>query len=256
MSLEFSNLPLVEVSVRLYFAKTMLLSLEQGTIAREGLSERFPQFLDLDHLEPGLGGLPIEVGLIPGREGFSHMGFRYAGSPAGLEFCLQPNLISIKWTKKFDPDSKPYPRFEVLEDHLWWAYEILSKRLPLPATAAVNLRYANFIPTDAGASGTVLRDYFSDAVNVTALGKATMLHDVNISWREADLIDRRFTLAKGFSGDGESQVEGFLLATVAGMGVVPEVSPKSRLTEIHAFLQTFFSSLISERAKKEWGLGG
>jgi uncharacterized protein (TIGR04255 family) len=256
MSLEFSNLPLVEVSVRLYFAKTLLLSLEYGTIAREGLSERFPAFLDLDYLEPGLGGRPLEVGVLPGRDGFSHMGFRYAGSPAGLDLCLQPNLISIKWTRKFAPDSKAYPRFSVLADDLWWAYDILSKRLPLPEIAALNMRYANFIPTEAASGGTVLRDYFSEAVSVAALGTATILHGFDISWREADMIDRRFSLSKGLSGDGKTEIEGFLLATVAGMEVVSDVPPKSRLIEIHSFLQRFFSALISERAKKEWGLGG
>lgn len=253
MGLDFANLPLVEVSVRLYFASDFLLSLAHGTSAQAQLTDRFPHLLDLEQMEPGLGGRPLTLRLTPGAPGFSHMGFRYAGNAKGLELCLQPNLLSIRWSKKFEPDPKVYPRFSAIEDNLWWADDILRKVLQLPSISALNMRYANFIPTDEKSTGSVLRDYFSETVSVALLKDVTMLHNVDLSWRESDQIDRRFSLSKGISGDGMTNVEGFLLATVAGTEVSPETSARSRLVEIHDFLQTFFTKLISTRAKKEWG---
>lgn len=252
MGLEFANLPLVDASVRLYFDKDLPLTLQRGVDAWGRLEDRFPLFLDLEQMEPGLGGRsPTTFAVVPGSPEFSHFGFRFAGGNTGLDLCLQQNLLVLKWNRRFDATALPYPRFKAIEENLWWAVKVLREALPLPEISALNMRYANFIPTVEGSAGMVLTDYFSEAIAVQLLDKATMLHSIDLSWRENDQIDRRFSLSRGNSNDGTLQ--GFLLATVAGAQVNNGVSAEARLVELHDFLQTFFSGLISSRAKKEWG---
>lgn len=253
--LEFANLPLVEVSVRLFFEKDLPLTLAHGVSAWGRLQERFPSFVDLEQVEPGLvGRSPTTFAVIPGSPGFGHFGFRYTGGESGLDLCLQQNLLAIRWNKRFDPTSIPYPRFDAIEDNLWWATSVLRDTLQLSNFTAVNMRYANFVPTDEKSAGTVLKDYFSELTWIRLLNDATLLHGVDISWREADQIDRRFALSRGESKDGTTAVQGFLLATMAGAEVHSGESPQHRLSELHDFLQKFFVELISDRAKKEWNL--
>jgi uncharacterized protein (TIGR04255 family) len=229
--------------------------LEHGVNAWGRVQERFPSFVDLDQVEPGLPGRsPTTFAVVPGSAGFGHFGFRYTGGESGLDLCLQQNLLAIRWNKKFDSTSLPYPRFDAIEDNLWWATSILRDTLPLPNFTALNMRYANFVPTGETSAGTVLKDYFSEATWIRFLDAATLLHGVDVSWREADQIDRRFALSRGESKDGATAVQGFLLATVAGAQVLPGQSPQHRLSELHDFLQKFFAELISDRAKEEWGL--
>jgi uncharacterized protein (TIGR04255 family) len=251
MSLEFSNLPLVEVSVRLFFATDLPLSLHDGTRAQVTLSERFPDFRDLEQLEPGLSGTSrVVMPFVPGFGGGGHFGFRYTGGETGLEITLQTNLLSIRWAKRPENESRPYPRFEKLEENLWWAESKLRKTLSLPPVSALNMRYANFITTGEETSGSVLHDYFSDKVAIAMMSNAQVLHNVDVSWREGDGIDRRFSVSKGVSGD----VQGFLVTTIAGMQLPSEDSKTKGLNRVHDFLLEFFATLISSRAKKEWGL--
>jgi uncharacterized protein (TIGR04255 family) len=231
------------------------LTLEKGVEAWGRLEQRFPSFVDLDQVEPGLGGRPSsQFALVPGSADFAHFGFRYTGGQSGLDLRLQTNLISISWNKGFDSKSTPYPRFDALEDNLWWATDVLREALPLPEIRALNMRYGNFVPTDEKGAGTVLQDYFSEATWAPLLKGATQLHGVDFNWREADEIDRRFAISRGESRDGNTAVQGYLVATVAGAMVRPGQSPQTRLSELHDFLQKFFSGLISKRAKEEWKL--
>ena len=198
--LEFTNLPLVEVSVRLFFDRDVKLTLEKGVEAWGRLEQRFPSFVDSDQVEPGLGGRPSsQFALVPGSADFAHFGFRYTGGQSGLDLRLQTNLISISWNKGFDSKSTPYPRFDALEDNLWWATDVLREALPLPEIRALNMRYGNFVPTDEKGAGTVLQDYFSEATWAPLLKGATQLHGVDFNWREADEIDRRFAISRGES---------------------------------------------------------
>jgi hypothetical protein len=245
-SLEFKNLPLVEVSVRAFFADHVPLNLAvlQGVAA--ALGGQFSRFADQEVPEP----TPVKLSSV--ITGAKIGGFRLEGNDLGIEASVQTHLITAQWLRRFGEGARPYPRFGGLRDSLWAVTDAVTAHVAErpPVIKAVNILYANFIPSGGASFHDVLGRYLADDARVGVGRDAARFHDLNVSWRSKDGIDQRFFVCSGEHGE----LKGYVLGTVAGAEVAEQSPPRILLELVHDRLQAFFRELISVDAKKEWGL--
>lgn len=251
LQLDFDNLPLVEAVVRASLADPIKLKYAKLTDMHDALKGSFPHISEPQSYEAA-PGVSEQVEFGPGQL----TGAILEGHSRGLRCTLQSRVVVMRWVKQLISDSPDYPRYPLLRDTLWKvtdavkaAYELAS--LPI---AVVNMSYVNFLHVSDFA--TVLKDYFSPLVHISATDSAEEIRKVEVSWREKG-IDLRFHLEKTTAKIGENQVDGCLLTTAAGMHVSELGSDATTaLDKVHSRLQEFFVAIISDRAKTEWQLSG
>ncbi len=250
LHLNFDNLPLIEAAVRATFHGSVPLSYDIVNSVADRLKPSFPQLTEPKQIEiaPGVGPSPVEFGpaYLPGAV--------YSGHAAGLALSVHPQVIVARWVKRSATSESNYPRYPALRDALWSAVEAFRKAAgdKFPGTAIVNMSYVNFLPSPDPAS--VLKDYFSDEVQLRAMDSARQVRKLEAAWSESDDLDIRFAVEQVTARLADSVTPGYRLTTAAGVRLAESVDAKSALEKVHDVLQDFFLKLISEQAKKEWKL--
>jgi len=249
--LDFGNLPLVEATVRVSFESPSQLTFETVNRVHEDLRDEFPQVSEPKQIEvaPGISGSTAAFG--PGQIS----GVVYTGNAKGLIITIQTQVVVARWLKQVAKDDLEYPRFPSLREALWRAVDALKSERTgeSPPIVVVNMSYVNFVRV--AESDNVLTSYLSDLAQVEAAANARRIHKVEVSWQESESVDLRFNLERVTAQIGDESVEGYRLTTAAGMHLGDAQKAKEGLDDIHDRLQTFFLSLISDRAKTEWQLG-
>lgn len=249
IQLDFGNLPLIEVAVRVSFASPVNLKFGIINDVAQRLRDEFPLLSELKRFEPPPGIREPTLTLQPG----SISGADFTGNARGLIVTLQEQLIIARWLKRVEPSATEYPRYATLHDSLWKAVQAFSEACggTIPPVSVVNMSYVNFLKSTQAQR---VLDYFSEMAQIQAVKDARKIYKVEVSWNEKDNIDLRYDLEQVTAEMGQTPVEGYRLKTAAGTRVPQNADPRTALEMIHDRLQAFFQDLISEQAKKEWQL--
>ena len=249
VQLNFDNLPLVEAAIRTSFRTPVRLSFAILNRLRDKLGSEFQNLDEISQIEvpPGVNiEMTLTVGQIPGAI--------LTGNSFGLRTTVQQSVVVSRWV--LDPlrDSPGYPRFGPLRDSHW---RVVSGLLEAGGAqnqqfGAVNMSYSNFL--NIGGSPDVLERYFSPNAQVALVKSPSQFHKIELAWQESSSIDLRFQLERVRARIGDQTNDGYNLTTVAGSAAASKPDAEEKLDIVHGRLQQFFVDLISDTAKKEWGL--
>lgn len=249
VQLNFDNLPLVEAAIRTSFRTPVRLSFAILNRLRDKLGSEFQNLEEISQIEapPGVNmEMTLTVGQIPGAI--------LTGNSSGFRSTVQQSVVVSRWI--LDPlrNSLGYPRFGRLRDSHW---RVVSGLLEAGGTqdqqfGAVNMSYSNFL--NIGDSPNVLERYFSPDAQVPLVKNPSQFHKIELAWQEPDSIDLRFRLERVAARIGDQTKDGYNLTTVAGSAAASKPDAQGKLEIVHGRLQQFFRDLISDLAKKEWGL--
>jgi uncharacterized protein (TIGR04255 family) len=251
VSLDFGNLPLMEAAVRVAFQAPVSLSYQTIYGIHDHLKDQFPAVTEPSQIEIAPG-----VGMSPDQFGPSQLpGVVFEGAPNGLRVSVHPQVVVARWVRTFVANPPEYPRYGALKGALWRTIEATRKacRDAFSAILVTNMSYVNFVEVKNPA--TVMREYFSESAQLTAAKKATQIRKMEAAWAEDD-IDVRFAVEQATAKIGGQSTDGYRLTTAGGRRLSEDTDAKSALDSVHEHLQHFFRDLISEQAKKEWGLKG
>lgn len=254
-SLQFSNLPLEEVVVRAVLKQPPALTLTNYINLWSHLKDSFETVSDVQAVElwaantitlppPSLAGLDF--------------------SRNGIVLAIQANPVLAKWQRS---SGVKYPRYPALREALREGYSSFRDAFGSDSSAVniVNMTYTNLIVPPSNEDSTAYVLEFLEPGLLPACASGKPLHDLNFSWRQAESVDLRLTLQQikmpipTVGGDGTSTVEEravFTLATIAGTHATTPDDPIADLDRMHDALQSFFESVISKRAREEWGYAG
>jgi uncharacterized protein (TIGR04255 family) len=252
-SLEFGDLPLIEVAARIVLAPE-LADFGIGKISKltEALKNKFPIVEDVSSLEM-TGPMPKLPKVVPGVL----MGVNLVAMPQDVRVTVQRNMIKWSWTRALEENTKKlpeYPRYNRVRDELLlvteWVRNIFSKNV-LPVNI-VNMVYTNFVATKAKTISETSGRYLARSINPAIMEDSSAVHEISLNWRTSNGLDRRVQFAAGHSSYGPDQVEGYVLSTSVGGFMGSKENPIKLLDEVHLDLQGFFLTVISDQAKKEW----
>ena len=247
-SLQFEDLPLVEVALRTSFRSQVPLRFATLNDVRAELMDEFLSLDELRQIEapPGMNAeLSFGVGQIPGAV--------LSGHKQGLRATIQQHVVVTRWVQDPHRGAPGYPRFDSLRKSHWRVVQALLKagKTPDVPCGAVNMSYTNFLRWKA--TPDVLKKYFSPAAHVQLVEQADLLHKYEVSWQDNNEVDLRLQLERVAFQIGDDKKEGYNLTTVAGKAAASLVDAQKNLDDVHAQLQEFFRNLISPEAKSEWG---
>ncbi len=219
-SLEFGNLPLIEVTCNLVLAEQRAFAWDDIAAVRAALKDRLPIVSDFFS-----GRIPSPVGFVfgtaPGAAFESDMG-------AKVE--VRPDRLTSSW-RRLGPDSN-YVRFKQLFD----ALQIATDALGSPAVSIVNMVYVNRAPHEQGSFRDLLRsDLFPEIV-------AKEVKDYNVAWLLESEVEFRLQVSP------EDQLA--VLSTAAGLWSSGDWQAELKL--VHETLQTQFLAVITQHAKEVW----
>lgn len=245
-SLQFENLPLIEAVVRVYFRERIQIDYALVSSLHKPLKTNFPSVVrpSVFDVSPALSAasqLPIQPTDLPGAE--------FGGGTEGLSVHLQPQLLAVRWRHGYSAHDPTYPRYQRLRDTLASALECLrgASGVGNIDAAVTNMEYTNFIRV------TDPRPFLRDTYSTGAIAAATNLQEFVVAWQDENGVDLRYKVLGAERLSGESRTPGYLLTTVAGLRIDRNADGLDPLDTVHGELQTLFSKLISDRAKKEWG---
>ncbi len=243
--LEFNNLPLLEVVIRLAPTSPITLDLEHLLKVADAIREEFPvrSFLDAP-LSSVATGLHIDIGQL--------IGLRCEQPESGCCLYLQTNLVATAWQNRSLESDKSYVRYERLKQLLLWAVEVLNDGLPGPLTfGATNLAYTNFIATPEPPGAEDVSKYFGENLSIGLMAGADPFHELNAAWHEGG-NDLRVHL-RGVRGSGAPHPNGLELTSIAGRIFEQNARPDTIIDSLHQKLSTLFPDLLTETALDEWG---
>jgi len=244
-SLQFTNLPLVETVVRLYFPTNVRIDFRLVSDLHQKLGSEFPNVSPPTLLEtsPALSGpqMLIAPGALPGAE--------YAGGPHGLSLQLQQQMVAARWRRAISEHAPDYPRYgrlrAILHDAINHLQGCVGGADLSPCIA--NMTYVNFIRVENP------RPYLKDEhLTGTTIGAKTVQEQI-VAWQAQNGVDLRFEVRGAERTAGAEREGGYLLTTAAGRRLDPGDNTFARLDDVHDELQVLFADLISDRAKDEWG---
>lgn len=240
--LQFDNLPLTEVALRLSFEVAQAVDFK---VAKQ-LLEELDGFNDID--------LPPDFDVPPGIAATWEVGpttpcaFRLSGHKQGINLTIQRQMIAARWEAKSGAKYPKYPALRVAISDLLIAVRKLGLDAPV---AVVNMVYINFIPT-AVVGDAFLRKYFSDRAQCGLFKGSTKIQQYTAAWRASSTIDLRVDLRHATRNKSEGQ----RLLTAGGSRIQPEDDPLHHLDEVHGALRDCFNKLVSDEAKVDWEFKG
>lgn len=250
LPLNFRNLPLVEAAVRASLESPVKLTFRILNDMAARLRNEFPDQSELDqfHVPPGIRVSKIDLSpqQIPGAV--------FRGNKDGISITAQSQVIIARWMKRAGTDAPEYPRYRALRDSLWRAVNCLREvcEQPPPRIVVVNMSYVNFVQSSQGPA--VLRRYFSGRACLAAADKAQKVHKLEAAWQEPDGVDLRLCFEHVTAKVETESIEGYRFTTACGQHVSEGESDRDALDMVHDCLQGFFVDIISDDAKKDWGL--
>lgn len=247
MSLEFEQLPLIEVVIRLAPANLIPIRLEWLHRLAGELEKRFPRLTDLEALTPGIGVQSLELGF--GQT----LGARFSNEETGITLIVQPNIIQLSWQKS--AGGAPYPRFETLLVELREAVSsvdtVSQSRLEGGGRGrlfrAANMAYTNLIETSGQPLCGEVRRYLNNRLMVEMMHPEGRFFEESVSWRDEYGTDVRVQArASGLEKD-------VVLTTVAGRLFEPDAWPEAMLRANRESLLVLFKAILTDHALNEWG---
>ncbi|MCW5937603.1 MAG: TIGR04255 family protein [Fimbriimonadaceae bacterium] len=246
-SLEFDRLPLAQVDVRLALDLPNPMPIAAVTELQKLFGAKFPKVAQPSQLEAAPGKPPSEIVLDP----FQLAGVAFSAEDRSMVVVIQPNLLMVRWI--YRREGPAYPRYEALVDNLSWCFDQIGALTePSPSCSAVQMTYMNYVTKQQLESGGVAR-YLSDRFRRPLDGAGSSVHHYELAWRE-ERVDLRLKLVPGVVEELDSE-PGLIFQTIAG-SFVNEASWSGHLAQCHERLNELFPELISQEAKKEWGLHG
>jgi uncharacterized protein (TIGR04255 family) len=246
-SLEFENLPLAEVVIRLTPTRPLPFNVAFAVNLSSALKDRLPEIDDLVEFEPPPGRTSI-MEFATGRL----FGARYKDPERGVHLGVQNSLVYVRWVRD---SKKAYPRFSVLNDLLWFSIEKLRAIVSDIRFDVANMSYTNFVVTKASNVTDFLDRYFLKIARPEIIEQSERFHGLNISWQTDQKIDLRLAIERGGAtlDNPINREEGYKITTVAGVRFAEDPAPKDAVKLLHDRLQILFHSILSDDAKKEWG---
>lgn len=219
-SLEFGNLPLIEVTCNLILAEQRVLGWDDLANARAALKPQLPLVTDFFS---GLPPSPIGfvLGAAPGAS---------FESDSGSKLEIRTDRITSSWRRR-DPESS-YVRFQALYDALGTAVEAAGN----PGVAIVNMVYVNRAPREHGEVRELI-----DGQAFPGLFPSE-IKDYNVAWQLESGIEFRLQIS---SSDALA-----VISTAAG--TKSDGNWQAELKFVHSSLQEQFLSVITDQAKKVW----
>lgn len=240
-SLEFRNLPLIEVSARLVWSTPACPKLDLATVCE--LAPKFPDYRvsSSGTLEPTPGG-GVEFQLSPGD--LASVTFDDA---AGLEIFLQSTMLRATWHRNAN---NSYPRFSRVVE----AIESFLERTTFRDSFGIaNFGYTNQVDLDGEAARHPLEAVLQERYWPSVLETEECLREVNYAWETASGIERRLLFARVRPRTPCENPKSYVLGTVAGRRLSPEATAASALGVLHDDLQNLFEDVLTDRVKREWG---
>lgn len=247
--LDFDNLPLVEAKVRASFIKPIKLSFDLIYSFHQRVREEFPVIAAPTQFEaaPGVGqqAFKIDPSVLIGAD--------FSGGVHGVCLSLQSLVTCAGWQIKLNVGAPAYPGFPELLRAFDKSLTSLRACDVDTDVRAVNISYTNIIESEGVTD--VLQHYFSERVQVAAMRGAKEMHKMELAWCAEDGVDLRFRLEKVERHVEDRVISALRLTTIAGVLLEPtEQGPSHMLQTVHSRILQFFLSLLSENAKREWGL--
>lgn len=249
MSLEFDSLPLIQVSAKLVASQPIPFNVDTLMQIREGTKEVFPlmEQSQIINQPPGRAFFSVAFG--------SPIGLKLSGTADGVSALVQSDMIEVSWASPNPLEPSAYPRFNRIKsliEHLLACWQEVSHEqgdFDVASMAYTNMLKFEAWPTVADLKSYAIIDFGPK------LSDDKPLHSLDLSWKEDvdTRLDARITCA--ISGDGSiTSPHAMALATTAGCQFEPTRDPLTYLILVHDYLQSMFGGLITDRARKEWGL--
>lgn len=245
-TLNFSDLPLIEVALKRIPRTHIPISLPFVLRIRDLLPARFDRVLDLDVLEQPPGDAPSAV-----YNAQITCGCRFVDSSLGVAVNLQPDMLVVRW---MEAEGKPYPRFSELRRAAEEVTTAIAQiGLGSVETALVNMAYANRI--EAKSDGKIIQPKpwpLSDPWTPVALKGTLHAFETQSVWRGQDEIDRRVLVQT--RAEAPDAPPWYLLLTVAGKKLREGELLEEAENGVHGALIEWFPHLLSDEAKRAFGL--
>jgi uncharacterized protein (TIGR04255 family) len=242
----FANVPLVEVALE--FVLDTPVDLEAGArLFDEALSGLFT----------GIGRRVERLNYTPGVN-FDAVGdadLVYA-CPTGFLIVFKVDSFQIKWTA-FHTGAVDYPGFTNLEETARAVIDVIGEAgFEFPLVRAVSLSYENAIITQRRPTFKALAEYFKPSAR-PRLPVGGVFATCETRWMNDSGMDQMFAISNlggSQTAEAETDVEGAILTSHTGALLdQPERYPSELIYEMNRCANTLFLSIISEKAKKEWG---
>jgi len=242
----FTNLPLVEVSVRFTLEETLPFGLPFIGELRDLLRGVHPAVEDAPFvLPPGSTMfLPTNIGQVGA--------VRFVGGPEGLILHVQPDLVGIFWSIASTPLQYPLHQSLFRQMSTLLAEIRMATGMESVPVKSVNMTYAKLLPAPLGQAADVVERYYGNSLMVPHLHNVPQFHELNVSWRTEQNIDLRFHVQYASVQIGATQTAGYTISDSGGM-LLNGQSPMGGLEIVHTELTRYFVGSITKHAKKEWG---
>jgi uncharacterized protein (TIGR04255 family) len=246
VSLRFSNIPLQQVEMRLYFSGKHSISLTYRLIVHfYGLfKDRFPELLEPDNIETNRASEhSVKLGLL------APLGVIYANPDDGLCLKVQANMIKLEWNRQ-GADGPEYPGFEGLLVELRNVVETFETELGYSLPVRIcNMTYTKIILGPQGPGEDLLAKYYADGIWGTPVMRSHVFHEAQIGWRTESTVDLRLQVQYGSA----NEAEGYLVSEHGGVELKDQQTAFDGLIAVHSELESFMKESLSETAKEEWG---
>lgn len=246
-SLEFKNLPLMEVAINFWLADNPVKApVNLASKLRELMPESLRTFTTLQTREARPDSIPEspEAPLL-------------GDTATGLTIIIQSNLIAARWLRFFEGNRTEYPRFSSLRALIGQAVEHVNSELAIPVrVSTAQVAYINFLPKSESSNERYLEQYILPAA--LGLRPSTLVadHQIEVAWQDEE-VDLRYELLRARIQGIETTPEiGYLIKTTAGKMMSPGGDPFAVVDSSHANLQRLFLGLITDQAKEEWQYSG
>lgn len=246
-SLEFTNLPLIAVEIRLHALEPIL------DFAGSNVAQLFSKVTEHRFVaEPSMQREILRTDDRP--QTFSGIQQIVAkDADRALSVVFQDSMIRVDWNKFAETPSRPYPRFKNMYLEVEWAIDLVKELSQVaPKFYIVNMTYVNFIPKPTTPSEFDIRDIVSDRFVAFMDQPELQFQEVHARWVAPDGIDRAFQFAEAVSEYNDIKTNGYLLRTVAGK-ILQNEDPLHALDHCHDELQRLFVEATTEQARKSWG---
>lgn len=253
MSIEFTNLPLVDVSIRLVPLSDLPISLGAIKALILDSSTGFTELSDIEAFEnpPGGGSIKPKLGGLNG--------FVLTNPQIGLTIDVHPTLLLFRWRRETASKPKPYPRFETLVHQLREVIILLMKVLELPSFSpkVVNMSYTNFVEASNGLTiGSSFPIINFKATQSSIIAEESNLTDFTVGWSEPNNgIDLRVRIdqAELLETQESPLKSGYILTTIAGKRLAEGEEYEQNVLSCHDRLIELFEVLLNEDAKQLFG---
>jgi len=251
--LQFENLPLISVAIRLTLAIELPLSLAFITDLFKEIPPEFSEIQDLPYLEQPPGRLPVQL-----RASRGPIGARFVNPETGMALDIQTDMIAVRWLgwNATEQAQRGYPSFDVSLPLIKVLIICIEKLLGsnFVKVDVANMIYTNLIDKQPPLTHRLLASYLS----TFAVDESLMDYEINA-------MDLSLKLGKGIDyrahvdafTDSNNTPSGFMVTHSAGtaLGFTENAEDIfSGICRVHDALVNMFELALTELARTEWSM--